>query len=849
MLKAGCVVSISEPVPGTMPGSARSFAMSRTKVALVLSLLVLTALVGLLTHTTSAASDGLWYGEYFTNNQVRGEPAHTMHHHSLNFSWRDLSPPGSHITEKFLPGRNHAFEFFSARWTRTLVLPDAQTWRFDVMADDGVRIFVNGIRILDHWYAPPGQPASAEIPLARGRHNVRIEYFQNTGYAFAHIAAYPVPGSNDPPPPPPRTLDIPAARAVAWAPDARTLAIAGDSLYLHHYYENRLVKLPVDLPAAGIQPALAWHPDGRTLVAGFTDGRIIIHSLTDNQTLTLREHTHPVRHIAFSPDGQTMATGGGSNCGSASGPCNHYDTTVRLWNTQTWTIQRQLTHNGGHITALTFTPDGKYVQAGSYDATAGRDLRSSSVLVWHTETGALTKSWRVQAPVSFARDGRMALTGGTQNRVQLLNVWTGEATAVVPDDGYTWTVAASRFNHRIATATYEDVTRHGTRVRNHLTGADVILVPFSGSIAISPGGRYLVTTEDAIDPHQDFAQPQNDRVRVWEISSGKMLAELSGHLADPRAVSADFSPGDHLLAVALPSGTVRIHNLARLINHPDVPPQPRILSFEAAVVQSFPNGDDEIEISWRTANVADLYVRIELGAIGTEHLVLFSEKGSTEGNLTWRYTGSLYASKISLRIHKDSEGWGDVVPPAEHLLRFTCAPHPFPFDLSPETALYFSCPGQEPRRLDAVYQPFEHGFMVRDPVGALSWYRDAGHPHVTFLADREIEHRDGHYLTRFSHWSLPDTWDSSQPVSDPDLVPPPGLFQPEYGIGKVWREFDGLREGIGWATAPPTDYTVTVIRSWRATASCALFSIPDGRVVARCRSGGGYGSSGWMWLE
>lgn len=44
-----------------------------------------------------------------------------------------------------------------------------------------------------------------------------------------------------------------------------------------------------------------------------------------------------------------------------------------------------------------------------------------------------------------------------------------------------------------------------------------------------------------------------------------------------------------------------------------------------------------------------------------------------------------------------------------------------------------------------------------------------------------------------------DTWNTSLPIDDPSIVPPPGRFQPVRGIGKVWREQSGVRTKLGWA--------------------------------------------------
>ncbi len=47
--------------------------------------------------------------------------------------------------------------------------------------------------------------------------------------------------------------------------------------------------------------------------------------------------------------------------------------------------------------------------------------------------------------------------------------------------------------------------------------------------------------------------------------------------------------------------------------------------------------------------------------------------------------------------------------------------------------------------------------------------------------------------------SYADTYQSSEPWSDPNLVPPTNRYQPERGFGKLWRETGNLRTSLGWA--------------------------------------------------
>ena len=53
--------------------------------------------------------------------------------------------------------------------------------------------------------------------------------------------------------------------------------------------------------------------------------------------------------------------------------------------------------------------------------------------------------------------------------------------------------------------------------------------------------------------------------------------------------------------------------------------------------------------------------------------------------------------------------------------------------------------------------------------------------------------------------ALANAWASGLPESDPDLVPPPGYFQPVRGFGAAWRAgtvspAQVVRDRLGWAT-------------------------------------------------
>jgi hypothetical protein len=59
-----------------------------------------------------------------------------------------------------------------------------------------------------------------------------------------------------------------------------------------------------------------------------------------------------------------------------------------------------------------------------------------------------------------------------------------------------------------------------------------------------------------------------------------------------------------------------------------------------------------------------------------------------------------------------------------------------------------------------------------------------------------------------------DSWTTGEPDSDPGLAPPPGLYQPVRGFGKVWRENAQVRERLGWARAPEQAFGSLYQQPW-----------------------------------
>lgn len=122
-------------------------------------------------------------GDYFNNETLLGSPVLSRNDLVLDFIWGQGSPDS----------RINAASF-SARWTGR---PDIVkgTYRLRAESDDGVRVWIDGVLLVDQWQL--GEViASVDMTINQsGPHDVRVEYFQHGGAARIHVWWIPVRGA------------------------------------------------------------------------------------------------------------------------------------------------------------------------------------------------------------------------------------------------------------------------------------------------------------------------------------------------------------------------------------------------------------------------------------------------------------------------------------------------------------------------------------------------------------------------------------------------------------------------------------------------------------------------------
>ena len=116
--------------------------------------------------------------EYFDHPDLTGDSI-TRTDATVDFAW-DVNAPDPSIDP----------ESFSARWLGRLQPPHTGDYTFHTLSDDGVRLWVDGRLLIDHWTDhPPTEDASpAPVHLEAGReYDLRMEFYENTVTATARL--------------------------------------------------------------------------------------------------------------------------------------------------------------------------------------------------------------------------------------------------------------------------------------------------------------------------------------------------------------------------------------------------------------------------------------------------------------------------------------------------------------------------------------------------------------------------------------------------------------------------------------------------------------------------------------
>jgi WD40 repeat protein len=440
---------------------------------------------------------------------------------------------------------------------------------------DGKRFWTGGKGGLRSWDSASGKPADPVIALKK----------ETTVLALSQASRFALTGNGATA----QLLELPSGKllhTISVSAKVRCGAFSVDGSRVLVGCEDGLASLWSTTTGQSIgQPirhqnaviTAVFHPKGQSVLTACQTEPVarLWHPVSGAFHRTLEGHMSEIRCAAFSPQGETVATGGTDNV-------------AILWNPSSGVVRTRLPHLH-HVESLAFSADGTMFASGSGE---------HNVRIWRIngeQIGEPVRQSEDVRSVAFSPNGRYLLTGGhtDDNTATLWEIndagkplyrrtepFAVTALAVSPDSR---TVAIGtvdqpeprvRLYDRDKKITREvpvpdvpralDFTRDG---RRFLVGCydgslliyDTASLSLVGSpiqqgvpvlcAAFSPDGRsFLVGCEDG-----------NKTVRQWEVESGKLLRTLTGHTRKVNGVA--FSPDGRLAISASWDFTARVWDL------------------------------------------------------------------------------------------------------------------------------------------------------------------------------------------------------------------------------------------------------------------------------------------------
>ena len=103
----------------------------------------------------------------------------------IDFNWGNSGPA-------LLPDNDD----FAIRWTGSVTTPAVSgDYTFHLVSDDGVRLWIDGVLLIDEWHPSSGVEYTTTLNLAAlSRHRLRIEYYEAGGGALVQFF-WTVPGA------------------------------------------------------------------------------------------------------------------------------------------------------------------------------------------------------------------------------------------------------------------------------------------------------------------------------------------------------------------------------------------------------------------------------------------------------------------------------------------------------------------------------------------------------------------------------------------------------------------------------------------------------------------------------
>ena len=319
---------------------------------------------------------------------------------------------------------------------------------------------------------------------------------------------------------------------------------------------------------------LAFSPDGTLLAVGSEDGSIVLIDPASGANLrTLQGHSGIVvsRGLAFSPDGALLASAG-------------FDGSVRLWNAATGAQIADLSRHGLRVLSLAFSPDGQQLASTSdqggqlitWDVAGAAPKRSLHVGQGLITSLVFSPDSSVLGAVGYNGVIRLHLLDQDRFRVLVGSAAATNALALLPGQRIV-SIAASG-----AVVLFEPNQDEGTPLAGFEGQALNVAASADGKLIVAGGTGGTIMRWDGDTGAAQAAlvssrlntiyglaishdgtliaaagPPTDQRVEIWDAAHGTLLQTLS---SDAAVSGLAFQPRGELLALASVDGKLSLWN-------------------------------------------------------------------------------------------------------------------------------------------------------------------------------------------------------------------------------------------------------------------------------------------------
>jgi WD40 repeat protein len=274
--------------------------------------------------------------------------------------------------------------------------------------------------------------------------------------------------------------------------------------------------------------------DGNSFMAADWDGVVRLWDTSTGRLIRqLKNRDGKIFCATLSPDGKTAATG-------------NWDGSVRLWDTSTGDVTLALKPFSKEVNALTFTPDGKRLVGTS--GSLGDD--SNSIAMWNVSDGQ--QIWRNEETTGMVESLSVSPDGALIFCLEWSRLLTARDASSGKERYHASFGAADGSRPRIANSTAVKLFAvEGGHDSIHLlaqeTGKVVrrIESPAGSPMAFTPDGKRLVRVVD------EFFQ-------VWDVESGRRLRRFSAAGGVPASLA--FTPDGRTLIAGGTDHRVRLYD-------------------------------------------------------------------------------------------------------------------------------------------------------------------------------------------------------------------------------------------------------------------------------------------------